>query len=105
MRKIMCSSLLLLAALADAPVLAGSPDTRPVAAAAAYSSASTALGTLLDNPRTRAILDRHIPGLSSDMRISMARTMTLKAIQGFSGGRITNAQLAAIDADLARLRR
>ena len=98
MRKSIYPSVLLLAALAAAPAPAASP------AAAAYSSAVTPIGTLLDNPRTRAILDRHISGLGSDMRITMARTMTLKAIQGYSGGRITDAQLAAIDAELARLR-
>jgi para-nitrobenzyl esterase len=72
-------------------------------AQAHYSTAETEIGTLLDDPAARAIVDKHLPGFSSGDQINMARGMTLKAIQPFAGDTITDAVLAAIDADLASL--
>lgn len=76
-----------------------------VAATPLYSTATTPIGTLLDNPRARAIVDRHIPNTSTDSRIYFARAMTLKTMQRFAKGQISDKQLAAVDADLAKLRR
>jgi hypothetical protein len=71
------------------------------AAATKYSTAETEIGTLLDNPETKAVLDKHIPTFASNPQIAMARAMTLKAIQGFAGDALNDAVLAKIDADLA----
>jgi hypothetical protein len=37
----------------------------------------TTLGTLLDDPKAREILDKHAPGISSNPMVSMVRGMTL----------------------------
>ncbi len=87
--------------MAAAPPLKGSVAT----AARHYSTATTPIGTLLDDAAARAIVDRHLPKLSADRRIFFARKLTLRAIQPMSQGEITVRQLAAIDADLKRLRR
>lgn len=71
--------------------------------AAAYSTADTDIGTLLDNPKTKAVLDRHLPGFADNPQIAMARAMTLKQIQGFAADTVTDVVLAKIDADLAKL--
>ncbi len=72
-------------------------------AAPAYSTADSSIGTLLDNPATKAVLEKHVAALISNPQIEMARGMTLKAIQGFAGDALSDAVLAQIDADLAKI--
>lgn len=78
--------------------------TAPAAAAKAkYTTEETDLGTLLDNPAAKAIIEKHIPGMTTNDQVDMARGMTLKAVQQYSPDDVTDASLAAIDADLAKL--
>jgi len=37
----------------------------------------TTLGTLLDNPQAKAVLDQYLPGVSSHPMIAMVKGMTL----------------------------
>jgi len=37
----------------------------------------TTLGTLLDDPKAKAILDQYIPGISSNPMVAMAKGMSL----------------------------
>ena len=69
----------------------------------AYSTAETSIGDLIDNPATKAILDKHLPGFSDNQQIAMARAMTLRQIQGFAADMLPDDKLALIDADLAAL--
>lgn len=73
------------------------------APAPAYSTAETDIGTLLDNPATKAVLDKHMPGFSANPQIDMARSMTLKQVQQFAGDQMTDDVLAKVDADLAKI--
>ena len=99
MSKIIIAALLSLAtstaAYAQAPAAA--------TAAATLSTENTDVGTLIDNPQTKAIVDQHIPGFSSNPQIEMARGMTVRVIQQYAADQVTDAALAAIDADLAKL--
>ncbi len=72
-------------------------------AAVTYSTADTDIGTLLDDPGARAIIDKHVPGFSTGPQIDMARSMTLRGIQPFASDTLTDTVLNAIDADLAEL--
>jgi hypothetical protein len=67
-----------------------------------YTTAATPLGELLDNDTTKAVLVKHVPDLVNNPQISMARGMTLKALQAYSPG-LSDQTLAAIDTDLAKL--
>lgn len=67
-----------------------------------YSSGATAIGTLLDDAASRSVVDKYIPGFSKRPQINLARSMTLKQVQ-FYDSTITDAILAKIDADLAKL--
>jgi hypothetical protein len=78
-------------------------QTPAPAAAAHYTTADTDIGTLLDDPAAKAIVDKYIPGFSSGDQINMARAMTLKSIQQYAPDRFTDQVLASIDADLAKL--
>lgn len=76
----------------------------PAAAAAKFNSADSSIGTLLDNPQAKAVLEKHIPEFISNPQIEMARAMTLKQIQGFAGDALSDEVLAKVDADLAKIK-
>ena len=78
------------------------PQAAP-AASARLSVDATPIADLLANEAAKAVIDRHIPGLSSHPQISQAGPMTLKAVQPYSGGMITDAMLEAVQRDLAAL--
>jgi hypothetical protein len=40
----------------------------------------TTLGTLLDDPKSKAVLDQYIPGVSSNPMVGMVRGMSLNMI-------------------------
>lgn len=40
----------------------------------------TTFGTILDDPRAKAVLDKHLPGVSSNPLVGMAKGMTLNMI-------------------------
>lgn len=73
------------------------------AAPPTYSVEQSTIGDLLDNPKTREILDKYIPGLTKSEQIDMARGMTLKAIQPFAADELTEEKLAKVDAELVKL--
>lgn len=85
--------------------------TQPATSAAAPASsgvkhlntADTAIGDLLADPAAKAVIDKHIPGLSDSPQIGMASGMTLRAIQPMAGDMITVPMLDAVDTDLAKL--
>jgi len=66
-------------------------------------SIDSKVGELLDNPQTKAVLDKHMPELATNPQIAMARNFSLKMVAGFSGGKITPDMLSAVNADLAAL--
>jgi hypothetical protein len=95
-------------ALVSAPVAAQPQQAAPAqasvpAASQHYTTGETEIGTLLDDPAAKALLDKHIPGMTTNEQIDMARAMTLKDIQQYSPDQITDAVLAALDADFAKI--
>lgn len=94
-----------LAGLVGAPARAA--DTaKPATAKPArhYTTTDTEIGTLLDDAEAKAIVEKHIPGMTTNPQIDMARSMTLKGIQQYAADDVTDARLALIDADLAKLK-
>ena len=92
-------SLVSLSALAQAQ----SSTAATPAAKQTYTTADTEIGTLLDDPAARAVLDKRVPTVSKGDRIDMARSMTLKSLQQYAPDTITDQVLADIDADFAKL--
>jgi hypothetical protein len=100
----MLKELAAAAALIVTPLILSGPSlAQSGTASAALSSATTTIGDLLDNPASRAVLEKHLPDVVNSDQIDMARGMTLRDIQQYSADVVTDAKLAAIDADLARL--
>ncbi|AXB80246.1 hypothetical protein [Novosphingobium sp. P6W] len=99
------ASLMVMAAPAMADQSAA-PTTAPAAPAPKekYTTADTEIGVLLDDPVAKAIVEKHIPGFTTNDQVEMARGMTLKAVQQYAGDDITDARLAAIDVEFAALK-
>lgn len=100
MRPILTAALIAMAApmaLVAVPVAAEAP------AAGGLSVETTDLGTLLDNPGAKAVLVKHLPSLVENEQIQMARSLTLKQLQQYTGDGLTDEKLAAVQADLDKL--
>ena len=104
MNKMFAASLAGLAmsfgALAATPVLAQDAAAAPAAAPAAASVEATPVMELVDNPATKAVVDKHIPQLASHPAYEQFKEMTLKQLQPMSQGAITDEMLVAVQADL-----
>jgi hypothetical protein len=100
LRTALAASLMLLSAATAAPALA---DAAMPAANRGYTTAETPIGTLVDDAEAKAIVDKHLPGFSTNPQVEMARGFTLKQVQAFVPDQIKDEILAAIDADLAKL--
>jgi hypothetical protein len=94
---------LVLACLVQLSVPARAAGAVSVAPAPRYSVAHSTIGELIANPRTRAILDRYVPGFSAARVADKGRHLTLTAVQPFDPTRLTDAALAKIDAALAKV--
>jgi acetyl esterase/lipase len=92
------------AALADSHPAAALTYSQPATAKGKYTTSDTNVGTILDTPALRAIVDKYIPGFSSGSQIDQARPMTLKIIQQFSPDKVTDKALAQIDAEFANVK-
>jgi len=103
MRPIVTMLVLAASTVAIPMVSVGSATAQTAPAKVKYTTTDTEIGTLLDNPATHAILDKYLPGVTGSDQIDMARTMTLKAIQSYAADQITDAKLAQIDAEFAKL--
>lgn len=88
-----------------APALADTAPAAPVQATAKpLNTTETTIGELVANPATKAVLDKYIPGLTSDEGIvSMVSAMTLRSILPMAGDKITVKMLDDMDAELAKL--
>jgi acetyl esterase/lipase len=92
------------AASAESRPAAASAYPQPAAAKGKYTTADTDVGTILDTPALRAIVDKYIPGFSTRSKIDQARPMTLKVIQQYSPDVVTDKALAQIDAEFANVK-
>jgi hypothetical protein len=99
-------AVILFTALACTSIFSAAIAQTPPASQAApthYTTADTDIGTLLDDPAAKAILDKYAPGFTSEPQVDMARSMTLKSIQQYAPDRFSDKVLSDIDAALAKL--
>jgi len=76
----------------------------PAAAAAARFDLNTTIGDLLADAQARAVLDKDLPGLTALPQLEMIKGLSLRQIQPYSDGKLTDALLAKTEADLAAIR-
>jgi hypothetical protein len=75
----------------------------PATSGRPYSTSTTDLGTILDDPDAKAIVDKYVPGFSKNDQVDMARAMTLKDVQQYAPDQLSDKVLAEIDSDFAKL--
>ena len=99
------AGLAALAALAAVPAFAQAPaagatttTTTTTTTAASFSVDKTTIGDLWANEKTKAVLQKDVPGI--DQYMDQIKDMTLAQVAPMSQGAIDDAKLKAIQADL-----
>jgi uncharacterized iron-regulated protein len=93
------------AALVAAPAaFAADSAPAPAAAAAVAFSADTPIETIVANAQGKAALDKVVPGLTAHPQFEAFKSLSLRQLQPYSEGKITDDVLKAIDAELAKIK-
>ncbi|HNR97657.1 MAG: hypothetical protein BWY10_01050 [Chloroflexi bacterium ADurb.Bin180] len=66
-------------------------------------SINSKLGDLIANEQAKAVLEKHLPGMSTHPQLAMAKGMTLKMIAAFPQAGLSPDKLKAIDEDLQKI--
>lgn len=102
-REFLTAAMIVVASVGPNSTVIAAEPAATAPAPITYSTAQTDIGTLLDNPATKAVLEKHVPQLLANEQIAMARVMTLKQVQSYASDLVTDEVLAKIDADLAKI--
>ncbi len=92
-----------LIALTGAP-LAAESAAAPAAAAPAKLTIDSPIEAIVADAAGKAVLDANFPGMTSHPAYDQFKAMSLKAVQPFSNGVITDEAIAKTTADLAALK-
>ncbi len=63
----------------------------------------TPIADLIADPAAKAVLDKDLPGLSSDENLDKFAKLGLRQFQPLTGGQLTDAMLVKVARDLTRL--
>ena len=81
----------------------GAPLADPsVGGQATGLSIDVPIGSIAAKPDGRAVLEKDLPGLLERPEFPMFKSMSLKTLAGVSHGRISNAKLNEVEADLTK---
>ncbi len=96
---------LALTLMAATPALAqtAAPASAPAATAAPAFSADTPLEAVVANPAAKAVLDKDMPTISKHPAFDTFKAMSLRQLQPYADGKITDEAIAKVDADLKAL--
>ncbi len=86
--------------LATTSAAALADDHSKQAEAAAKPSIDMSIEQLVADERSKAILEKHLPGISAHPSYGQFKGMTLVQLQPWSGGMITDEGISKIKADL-----
>lgn len=100
MRKSLVAALLLATGTANVTLVLPSMAAEQ---AAGYSVETTEIGTLIDDPAAKAILEKHLPEFMGSGRTDGARGFTLRFLAQMRPEVFSEKVLAAIQAELAKL--
>ncbi|HEV2082904.1 MAG TPA: hypothetical protein VGR32_10710 [Brevundimonas sp.] len=78
-------------------------QTSPPATQDAKPNIGWTIGELLENEKSAAVLEKHMPGIADHPARPQFEGMTLHAVMPYSDGAITEELIDAIDADLKAL--
>ncbi|MEM6477301.1 MAG: hypothetical protein AAF687_14185 [Pseudomonadota bacterium] len=86
------------------PVMAADGHAEKAEAKKAMFTVDQPIEKLAADPRSKAVLDKHLPGFDQHPAYDQFKSMSLKAIAPFSQGAITEDMLKKISADLAAIK-
>ncbi|ALJ09237.1 hypothetical protein JL11_13515 [Brevundimonas sp. DS20] len=69
----------------------------------AHPTIDSPIEALVNDPATKAVLEKHLPGMDKHPAYGQFKGMTLRQVAPYSQGAITDEKIAAIDADLKAL--
>lgn len=92
-----------LAVAAIAMPAAAQTAPAPAAATAAFTL-DTPIEALVADARTKAVLDKHLPGIDQHPAFEQFKALSLNALAPYSQGMITPDLLALVAADLAAIK-
>lgn len=95
------AAALVIGSLATPAIADGHGDHTEAKAAAL--TIDTPIEKLVADERSKAVLDKHMPGIDKHPSYDQFKSMSLKAIAPFSQGAITEQMLTDIAADLAKI--
>jgi hypothetical protein len=72
-------------------------------AAQAHFTLDTPIRVLIADPAAKAVLDKDLPGLSTDENLAKFEDKSLRQFQPLTGGQLTDALLAKTGKDLAAI--
>ncbi len=107
MKSLSIAVLLLLPTVAvaqTAPAPTPGPSSAPAAAAAAKFTLDTPIQDIVADTQGKAILDKDLPGLTSLPQYDMFKALSLKQVQAYSEGKLTDDMLTKTAADLAAIK-
>ena len=90
------------ALLAPAVAFAQTDASAPAAINAHYTL-DTPIKNLIADPQARAVLDKDLPGMSSDENLPKFEDKSLRELQPLSGGQLTDALMKQVAADLVAI--
>lgn len=100
--------LLIAAAALPLALPSAAAQTAPAApaapAAVAKFSIDTPIQDLYADPAAKAVMDKHLPGLTAIPQYEMIKAISLRQLQPYSDGKLTDELLSAVDADLAKIK-
>jgi len=95
---------LIVAALLTSPALARAPADPPAAAAKTPAfSADTPLEAVIADPAAKAALDATLPNIATHPSFDQFKSMSLRQLQPYAEGRISDDAIAKVDAELKAL--
>lgn len=102
--KFLVAGAIVAAMLSSAAMAQQTPAPAAAPAPAAKLGLDTPIETLLADEKAKAVLDTDIPGLSSHPALDQFKAMSLRAVQPFSNGALTDEMLKKVETDLAALK-
>lgn len=97
--------LLLTVAGCAVPVAShAAPPVAPTETPKPAAGLDTPIGDLMANPKTKQVLDRHLPKLAENSHYFMIEGMTLRQLAESTHGQLTAEHLAKLQAELAAAR-
>ncbi len=108
MHKLFAVAALALAPLAvqaqDHSAHAGHADHAAPAVTHGALTLDTQVEAILAKAADKAVLDKHLPGMTAPPQFEQAKSMSLRQISSFAPQHITAELLAAVEADLAAIK-